>query len=309
MTAQNRTTLKTYFNTGDVPSESQFANLIDGAGNTVEANTWTASQTFQAQLTYEPQSGTTHTLRTIDYDAIDANCRTWRENMGTFSNTGGPNNNNTWQWGYNNAPGGGPFDASEPTLYLQLESNYNPSGAAYGPIFEYHLNFYSASSASFFRPFTWIVERDGTLATAAYVADKYDWFSRTGYQLFTIVGGSDAADSRFDLNAHMRVLDTLEITSGNYLYLYSPSATAYGSLYNDSNMHIDAGGISQTLYMSNWNSVGIIGSMTIWTSQIDVNKDFIFSASTIGPVLKDTTDGHTYRLTSTSGSLVMTLTS
>lgn len=29
MTAQNRTTLKTYFNTGDVPTEAQFVDLID----------------------------------------------------------------------------------------------------------------------------------------------------------------------------------------------------------------------------------------------------------------------------------------
>ena len=29
MTAQSKTTLKGYFNTGDIPTEAQFANLID----------------------------------------------------------------------------------------------------------------------------------------------------------------------------------------------------------------------------------------------------------------------------------------
>lgn len=38
MPVENRTTLKTYFETNDVPSQAQFTNLIDSAANLGEAN-------------------------------------------------------------------------------------------------------------------------------------------------------------------------------------------------------------------------------------------------------------------------------
>jgi hypothetical protein len=47
MTVVNRTTLKTYFETGDTPSEAQFVNLIDSLVALEEANdkTFTSSTT------------------------------------------------------------------------------------------------------------------------------------------------------------------------------------------------------------------------------------------------------------------------
>lgn len=38
MTVENRTTLKTYFEAGDVPTQAQFGNLIDSAANLGEDN-------------------------------------------------------------------------------------------------------------------------------------------------------------------------------------------------------------------------------------------------------------------------------
>lgn len=76
MSAQTRTVLKGYFNTGDIPTESQFANLIDSAFNvtddtldqiaegttkksvtTAEKNLWNSHQTA-AQVNALITSGT-----------------------------------------------------------------------------------------------------------------------------------------------------------------------------------------------------------------------------------------------------------
>ena len=47
MTAQTIATLKGYFNTGDIPTEAQFANLIDSFASVSEENTFTIGQIFQ----------------------------------------------------------------------------------------------------------------------------------------------------------------------------------------------------------------------------------------------------------------------
>jgi hypothetical protein len=44
MAVENRTTLKTYFETNDVPTQAQFQNLIDSAANLAEANNFQGSQ-------------------------------------------------------------------------------------------------------------------------------------------------------------------------------------------------------------------------------------------------------------------------
>lgn len=48
MAAQTRTTLKTYFNTGDTPTETQFANLIDSFHNTTDDGTALTDVTGEA---------------------------------------------------------------------------------------------------------------------------------------------------------------------------------------------------------------------------------------------------------------------
>ncbi len=57
MTAQNKTTLKSYFNAGDQPTEAQFANLIDSAmiiGDDDTLKAWTESRGYELTgITYD----------------------------------------------------------------------------------------------------------------------------------------------------------------------------------------------------------------------------------------------------------------
>ena len=46
MSAQSRTTLKTYFNTGDKPTEDQFENLIDSGLNLTDGGTVVGASHF-----------------------------------------------------------------------------------------------------------------------------------------------------------------------------------------------------------------------------------------------------------------------
>lgn len=46
MAVENRTTLKTYFETNDRPTQGQFVNFIDSAANLAETNTYQAGQDF-----------------------------------------------------------------------------------------------------------------------------------------------------------------------------------------------------------------------------------------------------------------------
>ena len=46
MSAQSRTTLKTYFNTGDKPTEAQFENLIDSGLNLTDGGTVAGASHF-----------------------------------------------------------------------------------------------------------------------------------------------------------------------------------------------------------------------------------------------------------------------
>lgn len=144
--------------------------------------------TIPALVNHVPAAATT--FRSLTFSQVDANCRNWNENIATWVNSGGGNNNNTWQMGYNNAVGGGGVDATEPSFYIQMESNYNPTGGApKTPTFEYHLNVYEAGSALAVRPFQYNAARDGTWVEAFYNADKTGWFSRTGTQWMTLDAG------------------------------------------------------------------------------------------------------------------------
>lgn len=151
--------------------------------------TWTAGQTFQTTITHAPQTGIGHTFRTIDYSAIDANSKNWNENLITAVNSGGGNNNNVWQFGYNNAPGGGLAVAGEAAFYIQMESNYNPAATTHVPTFEYHLNAFTSAGVAINRPFQYNVARDGTWTEVFYNADKYSFNTRTGAQIFILEPG------------------------------------------------------------------------------------------------------------------------
>jgi len=201
MTAQLATTLKGYFNIGDIPSESNFADLIDTILSPKEMVSAIGS------------SSTAQTLRKIVWSGADVNSRDWNENLSTWINTGGGNNNNTWQMGYNNAATGGGVDATEPSWYIQMESNYNPTATAHVPVFEYHLNAYTAGGGTPVRPFQYNAARDGTWIEAFYKSDKTNWMDRSGTQIMIL----DHATGNLDLTTKgIRVLQNNVQAIGQY---------------------------------------------------------------------------------------------
>lgn len=81
MAQQTRTVLKGYFNTGDIPTEAQFSDLIDSFPNTSDdgtAVTLTATQTLTNKTltdpkishSYNAQTGTTYTLVLADQSKV-----------------------------------------------------------------------------------------------------------------------------------------------------------------------------------------------------------------------------------------------
>ena len=62
MAKQNRTTLKGYFETGDIPSQAQYADLIDSQLNLVETGTQTVegNTTFEGNLSSSNIISSTH---------------------------------------------------------------------------------------------------------------------------------------------------------------------------------------------------------------------------------------------------------
>ena len=66
MATQTGTTLKTYFNTGDKPTEAQFADLIDSNLNLTDGGTSTGTVNLQSDIPLVFTSGST----TDDFYAI-----------------------------------------------------------------------------------------------------------------------------------------------------------------------------------------------------------------------------------------------
>jgi hypothetical protein len=122
-------------------------------------------------------------LRSVDYSEVEATCKLFGENIATWSNPGGGNNNVTYQWGYNNAAGGGREAAGDGAFYLQMETNYRPSSV---DLFEYHLNAYTAADAVICRPFSYIVAKDGSTGTAIYSCDDYYFNDLAGTQMMKL---------------------------------------------------------------------------------------------------------------------------
>jgi len=173
MTIRSSATLKGYFNVGDVPSEANFSDLIDSAvlRSAVDESIAVKSiaQTISANYT---------TLRSLDSKGVDANTRLWSETLSTWPNSGGGNNNNTWNFGYNNQHSG-VRDTTEPAFYLQLESNYNPANDPLAPVFEYHLSYYPAGEAtSYIRPFQINVSRLTGWMEHYVTFDRWNWINR-----------------------------------------------------------------------------------------------------------------------------------
>lgn len=52
--ADNRATLKAFFETGDIPTQAQFEALIDGLMSVVDADDITGEKTFQANIIIDP---------------------------------------------------------------------------------------------------------------------------------------------------------------------------------------------------------------------------------------------------------------
>lgn len=168
-------------------------------------------------------------FRVLNCTSIDVNCRNWNENIATWVNTGGGNNNNTWQWGYNNAFGGGREDVTEGAFYVQVESNFNPAATPHVPTFEYHLNAYTAAGVAIGRPFQYNVARAGDWIETSYRFNKISWINHTdGLQsLILSPGVLDLANSTYirndlngvaflkQLNNAAAFIDLLYLDAGN----------------------------------------------------------------------------------------------
>lgn len=185
MTIQTAATLKGYFNTGDVPTESNFSDLIDSTA-------LHASTGGLAPLVITSASQAI----VFDASALDAGSRNWNIGFNSAVNTGDAGRRDVhFAWGYNVDAGWGMEDNTEHSLYYVIEDYYAPLGS--NAVTEAYLQYFSPGGAQF-RPYYCTVD----LVTDKVVWDFYTdtWYVQLpggGNLLLEVIGGATTASSKF----------------------------------------------------------------------------------------------------------------
>jgi hypothetical protein len=299
-----------------------FATMADAGAGGVQAdevNTWTAGQQFRTAQIFQKAALATGSFTAFSIDPQDAGARNWNFNVGVAANVGDAGRPDVvMNWGFNNLPDGGPEDATDDCYYEQMESYYAPGATS--KVFEFHLNYYGPNRTPSFRPISISVNRhndttvNGPYYTEhGYIGDKFNWISRNGsFQMVILQAGATAALSQWIQYAPVVIradgvafsLQKADTTPVMYLGTTSP-----GLFFSD-NAEISATVGGKALLFNTWALVQVPG-VSFYPSIIDItqsaqsSKDFTFTANTKGPVLTDTADGHTYRIRSTNGALVL----
>lgn len=193
---------------GSAPDRAGFARVGGGTGlGTVSATATTGYLPLSGgTMTGQIQSSVVNALKIapstsgadtmLQYSPNISPSRVWNWNWNSVPNPGDPNRSDvTANFGYNNAPGGGCADQSDPCIYTQFEDYFAPDLNAYS---EYHLNFFEAGNASSLRPFHYQINRSTGFTSASYTADAMGWLSRqNGYEAMLLDLGTQASDSQF----------------------------------------------------------------------------------------------------------------
>jgi hypothetical protein len=330
MTAQTKATIKTYFETGDIPTQAQFADLADSYEDTGAVSTHNSSATahglttdISAALaaatspsasnpfvtpTEDPTWTALHTydrgtmatgngviFQTLKHVGADATLSNYHVSMWTTDFDVGKPPTQSLGIGYNMGANLSQINATDATIGFGIEAPYWSSGVEY-----YEAHIWYQNSSTQMRPITIRVTRSTNKPEIGFQAGRVTFYDTSWNPNMIINEGGDLS-----VYGATTFLDAVSVFDGKSFRIYNSDETAYGSFYNDGNTHFDEGGAAQLLLFSSWDGVGIIDQLFVFPTLIEARKDLSFNANTIGPILVDTTDGHTYRLRSTNGALVL----
>jgi hypothetical protein len=152
----------------------------------------TANPFLTATINVAQPSSADWSFMTIDPSDADALPFYWK--LWTIPQGGGRANVG-WNLGYNQSSGGGPQSNNDATLYLQMETHY----LTVDPLFEFHLNAYTANGLLSTRPFHINVYKDDLYTQVSFYFDRLELYTRgaSPIQLATVLSGATAALSQW----------------------------------------------------------------------------------------------------------------